>query len=1143
MKRTIFTIITALCCCMTPAQTTNNIQISNVTPPSPHARSLLKVEQFPVSYYTGVPDITIPIYEIKLKDISLPITLSYNASGIKVNEEAGRVGLGWTLNAGGIVTHTVMGRYNDFCAWAYFNMPPDNELQDITNISRLSNYLIQGSKVPLPFSLPQGLTHENLYKALTSDSYTTCGGVELAPDIYHYSIPGYSGKFIFSHSGKIIKEREDNVQLIPVTQKNSSGLKELISWELIAPEGTKYYFNQTEETVFTDRPRDESYYSAFYLTQIESAEGSVINLNYKKENRYLGSFNYIQENEPILVTDQAYYEVAYLDNITYPGGSVTFEYKTDRKDYAPEVRLTAVNINDANGNRLSRWDLVQDYFTANSFLGSDVPTLNELNVRLSKSYYYNSSWNNSLYTDDWNRKRLKLTGITHTGTNISSPEVYSFAYNETNLPTKLSASKDHWGYYNGAPNKSLKPGFYQNTNQLSGPEKIERQGGNANREANPQYTQAFILQQITYPTGGKALFTFESNRYKTNDFENDACKRDFMYSDQSLKLSANQQQGGNNIPFMTQSFNISSSGKPVPLSSKIVLDHNLYKGLPELEISIKRNLNDANPLWSYKYNSSVLPPYTEVTSDLELKKEWNDITLPAGTYILYVGGTLMQQLKSIDVEASLISYPDEYLNANPVSTGGGLRVKEIDYLDINGEKQHNRKYHYTNSISFADIFTSGRLMAYPRYRKDYNTIGSEGLQDEGYSVGYSMVFVEDFDKDGNRKGLQEYHYMNTPDLHLCYTWWDDSLPYGTGIKAKDENPQGTGAYRYSENGTLTKEVSYVYKNGYRKQREIIYTYSGIGGGPHIIWGIAKAPVFAQARKTSSVCFEEGVIKNLESIYGNYAWSSFMSKIPVGYLYPAIRPMQYMLTKKTETLYEDNGSSTTTTHYDHDPVHFYPIREEIMEGDSLLKSVDYIYPFDKTSNVVMARLAEANRINEPVEMKSTAGGCVQHTCREYALFNNVPRLKAIQTNTQENQEMETRSVCYNYDSYGNPLFVCRDNTENRVYLWGYQGQYPVAEIKNATYEEVKNALGCTPESLSAAKVPDMNLINGLRSKLRQAQVQTYTYQPHVGMLTQTLPTGHTIYYVYDGFARLKECYVMEGNEKKVMETYEYHYANQ
>ena len=67
--------------------------------PSPEAYALMQYEAIPVSTYTGVPSVNIPIYTIQVGNYSLPISLNYHASGIKVAQEASWVGLGWSLSA------------------------------------------------------------------------------------------------------------------------------------------------------------------------------------------------------------------------------------------------------------------------------------------------------------------------------------------------------------------------------------------------------------------------------------------------------------------------------------------------------------------------------------------------------------------------------------------------------------------------------------------------------------------------------------------------------------------------------------------------------------------------------------------------------------------------------------------------------------------------------------------------------------------------------------------------------------------------------------------------------------------------------------------------------------------------------------
>ena len=138
-------------------------------------------------------------------------------------------------------------------------------------------------------------------------------------------------------------------------------------------------------------------------------------------------------------------------------------------------------------------------------------------------------------------------------------------------------------------------------------------------------------------------------------------------------------------------------------------------------------------------------------------------------------------------------------------------------------------------------------------------------------------------------------------------------------------------------------------------------------------------------------------------------------------------------------------------------------------------------------------------------------------------------------------MEERTMCHNYDSYGNPLYLSIDDSTQIVYLWGYQGQYPIAEIMNATYDEVKTALGgVAPESLSSAIIPNETILDDLRKNLKNSLVTTYIYQPLVGMISKTDPRGNKTTYHYDSFDRLQCIKDRNGN---IVESYDYHYRNQ
>lgn len=101
LAMTIFLAVGSLCC---PGQENVN---------SPAATEFVRYERIPVSYFNGLPSIEIPVYTVETKDLYLPISLSYHASGIKVNQYPTAVGLGWALNAGGGITRIVNGIPDD----------------------------------------------------------------------------------------------------------------------------------------------------------------------------------------------------------------------------------------------------------------------------------------------------------------------------------------------------------------------------------------------------------------------------------------------------------------------------------------------------------------------------------------------------------------------------------------------------------------------------------------------------------------------------------------------------------------------------------------------------------------------------------------------------------------------------------------------------------------------------------------------------------------------------------------------------------------------------------------------------------------------------------------------------------------------
>ncbi len=180
--------------------------------------------------------------------------------------------------------------------------------------------------------------------------------------------------------------------------------------------------------------------------------------------------------------------------------------------------------------------------------------------------------------------------------------------------------------------------------------------------------------------------------------------------------------------------------------------------------------------------------------------------------------------------------------------------------------------------------------------------------------------------------------------------------------------------------------------------------------------------------------------------------------------------------------------------------------------------------------------------------------IRHNCAE---INNLMKPVYMPKNLQiENSKGLNRiKEQYNYNSYKNLVYKYTGGTgliNKTVYIWSYKGEYPIAEIKNATYDEVKNALSeLLIYRVTNVLIPeenDLKAINNLRTTLPNALVTTYTYKPLIGITSATDPRGITTYYEYDCSGRLKTVYIGEkdnnGNEKKrVLNTYDYHYGGQ
>ena len=78
--------------------------------PSPDVASLGMFGNTPVGYFTGTPDISVPLYQLQIsKSLALPISADYHPGNVKPHNPPTTLGIGWVLNCGGYISRKVKG--------------------------------------------------------------------------------------------------------------------------------------------------------------------------------------------------------------------------------------------------------------------------------------------------------------------------------------------------------------------------------------------------------------------------------------------------------------------------------------------------------------------------------------------------------------------------------------------------------------------------------------------------------------------------------------------------------------------------------------------------------------------------------------------------------------------------------------------------------------------------------------------------------------------------------------------------------------------------------------------------------------------------------------------------------------------------
>ena len=201
---------------------------------------------------------------MELKDgaIELPLNLQYNASGIKVAEEASRVGLGWDLPAGGMIVQTAVGKMDEEADY---------------NIPYISDYP-QGSfpgYLNLYYRLDDIQRYETYYKKATES--------RLQPDIFYFSFPGGSGKFFIDYRDGSAHQI-DASRPLKIEQLGSSD-----TWQITTEDGTQHIFGGLPKVWQEDGASARPVSRTFLLTGSIYPNGQVVRYEYERRDNVIFS--------------------------------------------------------------------------------------------------------------------------------------------------------------------------------------------------------------------------------------------------------------------------------------------------------------------------------------------------------------------------------------------------------------------------------------------------------------------------------------------------------------------------------------------------------------------------------------------------------------------------------------------------------------------------------------------------------------------------------------------------------------------------------------------------------------------------------------------------------------------------------------
>lgn len=1146
---------------------------------TPEAAAFKKYGEESVNEYTGTADISVPLYTVKCKDIEIPLTLRYDASGIKVEQEASWVGLGWNLMVGGCINYVCAGGHdmlgasdigNDiwteyltsaFTPWTngsalYGGVIDRNEDQEIYrnrtmyytyNPNETSNWM---NKLPY-----ESQRFVQSYVDIFSNTWGMRGYIDWGygeRDFYSVNVMGKSFMFFVDpftlniyKIGKAGEEFEVEVTDPELETKGISrpATEDIKKWRITDSSGYVYYF-EVGDKYLSDSQNGLSYTSCWYLTKIQSpTSGQYAEFEYESLTKP-GRTSWVESYKlPLFenthawccssVCNQIKGDCSYRQNEN-SGMNVTAHYLSKIRTANQTVTFGTSGSNECSGKRL-------DYIKVKSYDETLIKT-----IRFSYSSFIPSNIGGNYAPNDTNggsANRLKLDNVKEIAS--SDTLTTSFSYNPLKLPSKRSCAQDFWGYYNGKENyverlgrNSLlpTPKKFMSYNYT---EKLEITLNGADRNSDGEFMQAAMLNKVVYPTGGYTTYEYEPNSFVVSDYQESLEYEEFLKRQFDIDIykffsyTPDTPNPVNNTPY---DFVVEEE---LPFNLYIRCSGDAIDG-QSINIVITKIAGSTPP--------KVIPVTYKSSNDYRFVLQ---DTLSAGTYQLTIGAPSTGQMNysigcMLKGNYASNSFSNLYPQKKYNRIAGGLRIKKISNYDNDGNKINYTTYDYHNGVLLNKMETIDYTQLYNLAPNHYDGIIADDSHiidvytiTPGHPhmptffaccnsgiVGYSEVTKSKYGADGHLEKSVVTSYKNDEPRKMCsfdyYETFDNGLIYWQEV--------------YDASNAVVARID----NSYDNYRIDHYAINIIAKNKTL-----GSPNYS-APSPKTIEFVTIITSNGFTTRTDYDSNNDPTGVFEVLRYPYLLSRSE-LSKTTTTEYCQNGSNVVKTkEYSYNPVNHQV--SQIDENTGLpdqVRRTKITYSADETDDVCSA-MKGVHRLNDVVENKSilVEDGIekrisTQHTTYADYSINDTLYYHPVSYSTSIGDNAPRTRAEYSYDEKGNVSSISIDGMET-VYIWSYNSQYPVAKIEGLTYAVVKDAIGESTISnlLSKAEPSDADF-NSIRNAVNSmgGHVTTYTYKPLVGIKTETLPNGMKTTYKYDGFGRLTEVIDQNGS---VISTNSYNY---